>query len=114
MNNNFCQHLKFNFELNLNVFNSLKKSILYNRNLSKNFMWKVPPIFNLDKNLTDFLYSYNITLNQVEIFYTAPFSKLDIHADGPILDNHSKINYNIFNVESKMYWWEPKREYTHC
>jgi len=76
-NEEFLTHRELYFDLNLDHIDQIKK---YNFNMIGINSFQVYKT-NIDKNLKNFLNSYNVGISFSEIFYTPPNSKMTIHND---------------------------------
>ena len=100
--NNFCFDILVDFDLNLDHIGQIKK---YNFNMIGINSFQVYKT-NIDKNLKNFLNSYNVGISFSEIFYTPPNSKMTIHNDSDGVK--TKLNWIFGANGSVMKWWKLK------
>lgn len=94
---------------------------IYHRFLNLPFELKRPKILNppfpddyahyemtsyFDSDMQRFLRKLNLTIGNIEAFYTPPGGKISIHCDESTLDNHVKINTTWGPEEGRTRWWK--------
>jgi hypothetical protein len=103
MINNFCQDLRFDFELDTSVLAEIKST----QDISDS-----PRMFDLnhkiDQRMVHVLDQVGLAIEHAELFYTPPGKSLPIHVDGMIIKPMAKINWVYGETGSRMRWWKPR------
>lgn len=66
-----------------------------------------------DEKMYKFHEYLGLYVKHVDLIYTEPGSKIPMHVDGPMIDDHVKINKTWGPDEGVMRWWNPKNYFTH-
>ena len=100
--NIYCCNLNFNWEIDQTQLNDLqqKPAPLKNQIFPYNYT-------ELDNNLKEFLFQFDLIMPHAEIFYTPPKTQTFIHIDHKIYGtNRCKLNWIFGAPGSVMEWWQ--------
>ena len=61
-----------------------------------------------DTNVKALLNSVGLDVRHLEVFYTAPNTRIPIHTDTPVYNNRTKLNVTWGPEEGVIQWWKAK------
>jgi hypothetical protein len=103
MLNNYCNQLKFNFDLDLTPLYNIQKEYTKTDRVS------VLNVDEIDNNLASFLQNLDLKICHAEVFHTPAFGEIKIHSDTGRSDiTWTKINWVFGPSGHRTRWWRIK------
>lgn len=96
--NNYCRKVSFPHNFNYGNFYNVDQRL-------SNYSTEL-----IDKRLSTLLSNLDITIAHSEVFFTPPYSQLDIHIDVGGVGNLTKLNVCVSSNQSFMNWYEVTSE----